>query len=146
MPTAQNFKNHGRFDPMFHFVIAPATLANLALSIYITVRDWPIHSRSHLWWIFMSIILFLLTFKLRSYPLAVQDRVIRLEERLRYTTLLPIAVLEQANGLTLKQIIALRFASDAELPALVTRAVTENLTPKQIKQSIVTWRPDYTRV
>ena len=145
MPAPQTFKNHARFDATYHFIIAPLALANLVLSAYITVRDWPIHSRSHLWWIVMSIVLVLLTTKVRTYALAVQDRVIRLEERLRYARLLPAEV-AKTNALTLHQIIALRFAPDAELPGLVDRTIAEKLTPKQIKQSIQVWRPDYNRV
>jgi hypothetical protein len=75
-----------------------------------------------------------------------QDRVIRLEERLRYTQLLTPADLARTHALTLHQIVALRFASDAELPALLNRTLSENLAPKQIKQSIQSWRPDHTRI
>ena len=146
MAAAQNFKNHSRIDPPFHFFVLPVLMTNLVLSVYITIRDWPIHSRSHLWWIVVSIALMLLGFRTRIYSLGVQDRLIRLEERLRFMALLPAAELDQTNALTIKQIVALRFASDAELPKLVRRTLAENLTPKQIKQSIEAWRPDYTRV
>jgi hypothetical protein len=146
MPEMQSFKNHARFDTTYHFIIAPLVLANLVLSAYITIRDWPIHSRSHLWWIVMSIALVLIVAKLRSYSLALQDRVIRLEERLRYALLLPASDLGKANHLALDQIIALRFAPDAELHALIERTLAEKLTPKQIKAAIVVWRPDYHRI
>jgi len=146
MPTPQTYKNHGRFDPPFHFVVLPILLANIILSIYITIRDWPIHSRSHLWWIVMSFAVFFVAGKTRGYALAAQDRTIRLEERLRFAALLSAADAQKATALSVKQIVALRFASDAELPALVHRTLAENLTPKQIKQSIESWRPDYTRV
>jgi hypothetical protein len=146
MPEMQSFKNHTRFDPTFHVLIAPLVLVNLALSAYITVRDWPIHSRSHLWWIVMSVALLLIVAKLRNYSLTVQDRVIRLEERLRYALLLPASDLGKANHLALDQIVALRFAPDAELPALIERTFAEKLTPKQIKAAIVVWRPDYHRI
>jgi hypothetical protein len=146
MPAPQNFKNHTRFDPSFHFVLAPLLIANILLSLYITHRDWPIHSRSHLWWIVMSFGLMLLANRMRMYSLKVQDRLIRLEERLRYAALLPAPELDHASQLTIKQVVALRFASDAELPALLKRAIAEKLTPKQIKESIQVWRPDYDRV
>ena len=146
MPAPQNFKNHARIDPPYHYIIAPIILANLVHAAYITVNDWPLHSHSNLWWIVVSIALVLMVLKLRTYPLTVQNRVIRLEERIRYGALLPTTELSKSNQLTLPQIIALRFASDAELPGLIDRAIAEELTPKQIKQSIVTWRPDYDRV
>ena len=88
----------------------------------------------------------MLAFKARSYPLAAQDRVIRLEEQLRFRALLAPEDLAKTSQLSLPQIIALRFVSDAELPGVVHRAVTENLTPKQIKETIKDWRGDYTRV
>ena len=121
-------------------------LANVILAGYITVRDWPIHSRSHLWWIVVSIALLILTLRVRAYATKNQDRIIRLEERFRYAAVLPPAALERSAALTLPQIIALRFASDAELPTLIDRATRENLTPKQIKQSITDWQPDHQRV
>jgi hypothetical protein len=146
MPAPQNFQNHARWDPPFHFVLAPILLINFGLSIYYTIHQWPEHSRSHLWWIVMSVAVFLIAGKARSYALQTQDRVIRLEERLRFAALLSPAELAATSKLTLKQYTALRFASDAEVPALIRRTLAEGLAPKQIKQSIVTWRADYDRV
>ncbi len=146
MPATQTYGNHARFDPFWHYFLAPLALINIILSIYYTIHQWPMHSRSHLWWIVMSFFLFIAIFKIRTYALQNQDRIIRLEERLRYATLLSPDLNQQAQALTLNQIIALRFASDSELPALISRALTENLTSKQIKQSITAWRPDETRI
>lgn len=142
----QSFKSHGRTDPAFHFFLGPISLVNLGLAIYYTVHQWPVHSRSHLWWIVMSLALVVGVSLLRGYALKNQDRIIRLEERFRLSRLLTPAELDASHSLTLKQYIALRFASDAELPALVRRTLTERLDPKAIKAGIQTWRPDHDRV
>jgi hypothetical protein len=146
MPQPQNYANHTRFDPPWHYFIAPATLVNLLVAIVATVRAWPDHSLLYLWWIVMSIVLILAVARARMHAMVVQDRVIRLEEQLRYALVLSREQLLEAESLTLRQIIALRFASNAELPSLVHRAVAESLTPKQIKQAIAEWRSDLLRV
>ena len=142
----QSFKSHTRFDPPFHFFLAPIALINLGLSVYYTIHQWPMHSRSHLWWIVMSVWFLVALALLRGYALKVQDRVIRLEERIRLAQLLPPAEVAASHALDLRQLIALRFASDAELPALVRRTLVEKLDPKAIKAAITTWRPDTDRV
>ncbi len=146
MPAPQNFKNHTRFDPPWHFFILPMLLLNFIFAITATVRHWPDHHHLYPWWIVMSLVLFLAVGKARSHSLRVQDRLIRLEERLRLAALLPAAQLARSHALTESQLIGLRFASDAELPALVERTLVENLTQKQIKEAINNWRPDYFRV
>jgi hypothetical protein len=146
MPTPQNLKNHGRFDPPFHFFILPMLLLNLIFSIYVTIHHWPVHWALHLWWIAMSIVFFVMAGRARDRALCVQDRLIRLEERLRLHALLPAEDRAHINELTVQQLIALRFASDDELPALVRKTLTQNLEPKAIKQSIANWRGDYHRV
>jgi hypothetical protein len=146
MATPQNLKNHGRFDPPFHFFILPMLLLNLIFSIYVTIHHWPEHRALFLWWIVMSIVLFIIAGRSRDRALVVQDRIIRLEERLRLAALLPAEDRAHVDELSIKQLIALRFASDDELPALVHKTLTQNLEPKAIKQSIVNWRGDYHRV
>ena len=146
MPAPQTLKNHTRFNPLFHFTIIPLLLLNLIFSIYITVHRWPAYEHTHLWWIVMAIVFLLMAGAARTAALKVQDRVIRLEERLRLAALLPASEREHIDELSVRQLIALRFASDAELPALVHKTLTQNLEPKAIKQSIVTWRPDHHRV
>ena len=146
MPEAQNFKNHARLDPPYHFFIVIVLLANVIVTITQSVHLWHHRPFMAVWRVVVAIALFLLAFKARSYPLAAQDRVIRLEEQLRFAALLPADDLAQTSKLSIKQIVALRFVSDAELPGVVHRALTENLTPKQIKETIKDWRPDYTRV
>jgi Family of unknown function (DUF6526) len=141
--TPQSFANHGRLDPPFHLVLAPIGLAAIVLSIILLVRQPGIGS---ILGVLLSVGLFMLGAKARSYALKAQDRVIRLEERLRLATLLPEATRLRIAELTEPQLIALRFASDAEVPALAMRAVNEGLTKKQIKTAIQTWRADYFRV
>jgi Family of unknown function (DUF6526) len=85
-------------------------------------------------------------FKIRLNPLKVQDRVIRLEERLRMMAILPEATRSRIGELTDGQFVGLRFASDEELPTLVKRALDEKLSRKDIKKAVTNWRPDYSRV
>ena len=138
----QTYANHGRFDPIFHFVLAPLSLVAIVLSIVSMfrpgLRGWLC--------ILLSVLLFLAVGRLRSYALKVQDRVIRLEERLRLNRLLPEQDRPRIEELSEAQLIGLRFASDAELPALAMRAVQEKLTKKQIKTAVQNWRPDTFRV
>jgi len=139
----QNLKNHARFDPMFHGFLFVGALILLGATIYALVRqpDWwgVVRLLGVLWAI-------VLMFKVRLYALKVQDRVIRLEERLRLTQLLPDSTRARIGELSEGQLIALRFACDAEVPGLVQQALNGNWDPKQVKSAIKNWRPDYLRV
>jgi hypothetical protein len=146
MAAPQSFKNHGRSDPAMHFFVFPVLILNLIVSIYVTIKHWPEHPHLHPWWILVSLALVVLAFKTRINDLKLQDRIIRLEERVRLAALLPPADLAHIGELSIKQFVALRFASDAELPALVHRTLTQNLEPKAIKESITNWRADDHRV
>jgi Family of unknown function (DUF6526) len=146
MPAPQSLKNHTRYHPPFHFVIIPLLLLNLIFSIYITVHNWPGYQHTHLWNIVMAIVFLLMAGNARESAMKAQDRVIRLEERLRLHALLPEADRAHINELTTRQLIALRFASDDELPALAHQALTKNMEPKAIKQAIVNWRGDHHRI
>lgn len=144
----QNLQNHAKLDPPFHFFLAPVSLILLIAAVTKAISNG--FDSSH---IFLSIALILgglwavvATFKIRLYSLKVQDRVIRLEERLRMQELLSQALKSRVYELTEQQLIALRFASDGELPALVEKTLAGNLPPKAIKQAIQSWRPDYWRV
>ena len=141
--TPQSYANHARLDPPFHFFLVWLCFAAVILSVILLVR----HPRiSSILGVLLAIGLLVTATKARTYSLKVQDRIIRLEERLRLAMLLPEAARTRIGELTESQLIALRFASDAELPALALRAVNEGLTNKQIKSSIQSWRPDYLRV
>jgi len=146
MPAPQSFKNHGRSDPSMHFFVFPVLIINFFVSIYLTIHHWHEYRALHLWWIVVSAALLVLATKSRMNDLKVQDRIIRLEENLRLARLLPPADLAHIQELDIKQIIALRFASDAELPALVHKTITQGLEPKAIKQHITNWRADNHRV
>jgi hypothetical protein len=146
MAQPQSYKNHTRFDPPFHFFVMPMLMLNLGFAIYATIHAWPAFEHTHLWWIAMSLVFFAMAGTSRMAALRAQDRVIRLEEQLRLADLLPEDRLNIIDSLTMQQFIALRFASDAELPALAQRTAEENLTPDQIKQSITHWRSDHHRV
>jgi Family of unknown function (DUF6526) len=146
MPTPQSYKNHTRYHPPFHFVIIPLLILNLIFSIYITVHNWPAYRHTHLWNIVMAIVFLLMAGNARESAMKAQDRVIRLEERLRLHALLPEADRAHINELTVSQLIGLRFASDDELPELAHRALTKNMDKKAIKEAIVNWRADHHRI
>ena len=141
--SAQNFSNHIRYDPLFHFFILPVFAITLIATFVHLVRRPGLCSA----WIvvFMLAAIFAL-FKVRLYALKVQDRVIRLEERLRLTAALDASLRPRIGELAEAQLIALRFASDAELPALAARALNEKLAAAEIKKSIQHWRADEWRV
>ena len=139
----QSAKNHGRFDPLFHFFLAPVSLANVIIAIVALVHH---QNFFHGWVLVLSIAAFILLFKLRNYPLKVQDRVIRLEERLRLQALAPAQWHAQIYRLSEDQLIGLRFASDDEVVELAKQALEHNLNRKQIKERIKDWRADEWRV
>ena len=146
MAAPQSYKNYTRFDPLFHFTIIPLLLVNFGFSIAYCVRHYHQHVHLAPWAIVMSFVAILMAFLTRGYSLKVQDRVIRVEERLRILSLVSAAEQAELESLTIRQYVALRFASNAELPMLARRAVRENLDGKAIKQAIVAWRPDDYRV
>jgi hypothetical protein len=139
----QTFANHARFDPLFHFFLAPVFLLTFVGSIVHAVRS---PSPWSLWFIVLALAMVILTAKTRMYALKVQDRLIRLEERLRCAAVLPAPLYARTAAITERQWVALRFAPDAELPALVERVLAENMAPKQIKQAIGNWKADTFRV
>jgi hypothetical protein len=139
----QNFSNHTRLDPPFHFFVLPM----FAIAIIVAI----VHLVMHPGWHSALLVIFVIAAatavtKIRMYSLKVQDRVIRLEERLRLAILLDKPMRARIGELSESQLVGLRFASDAELPALAERALSEKLSRDDIKKAVTQWRPDYWRV
>lgn len=144
MENTQNYQNHVRWFPLFHFVLMPLLLFNL---IWQSVRLYQEPSWDRAESIVLAIGLMLLALSARLQALKAQDRVIRLEERLRFRGLLSDDLTEKAVNLPIGQLIALRFASDEELPELVEKCLNGELkTTKEIKLAVKNWRGDYLRV
>ncbi|MGB6482482.1 MAG: DUF6526 family protein [Candidatus Acidiferrales bacterium] len=140
----QNFSNHSHFVPAFHFVALPILLLNFADQIYRLIHFG--FSFDAVVSILLAIALILVALYARMFALTVQDRVIRLEMRLRLEGVLPPDLKPLIPKFSVDQLVALRFASDAELPALCRRVLDEKLTArKSIKQLIKTWKADYLR-
>jgi hypothetical protein len=139
----QTFANCTRYDPLYHFFALPV----FGLLPLIAAAHFVRHPGLHSGLLFVvAVAAAIVVLKLRTYPLRVQDRVIRLEEKLRLSSLLPEPLRSRIPELTEGQLIALRFASDAEVPKLAERAISEKLSPADIKKAIQAWRPDYWRV
>jgi len=144
MNTEQTYANHVRWYPLFHFVLTPILVINLVWQI---VRLWQDFSWDRAETVLLAIGLVILSLAARLQALRVQDRLIRLEERLRYREVLEPSLAAAACELPAGKMISLRFASDAELPALMERVVNGELrTSKEIKTAIKEWRGDYLRV
>jgi hypothetical protein len=139
----QDLKNHGRLDPPYHFILLAVLTANLFIVLCYTWSHLNIYSE---WLSVLSIAVFIPAMKLRTYPLKVQDRVIRLEERLRLQALAPAEWHAQIYRLTEDQLIGLRFAADDEVVELAKLALEQNLNRKQIKERIKNWRADNWRI
>jgi hypothetical protein len=142
--TQQNFSNHGKTVPLFHYFVLPVFAFNFVWSLY---RLKTLHfSPDGLVGAVVAAALVVAVLYARIFALAVQDRVIRLEERLRFATLLPDDLKPFIEEFTVAQLVSLRFASDAELPALARRVLDENVqNRRQIKQMVRNWRGDYLR-
>jgi hypothetical protein len=143
MATAQGPANHTRRDPLFHFFLLPVVAVNAIVAVTGLIRH---PSAQSAWCLILAIAAIVAVFKIRLYALKVQDRVIRLEERLRLATLLCPELLGRISELSEGQLIGLRFAGDVEVPDLVAKTLATNLSGKDIKRSIRNWRPDDWRV
>ena len=140
---SQNLKNHARFDPTYHALIFLVYLANLAFAGFHLYRH---HEISAGWYLFLSLFAIVPILKIRLYPLKVQDRIIRMEERLRLQALAPAEWHPQIYKLSEDQLVGLRFASDDEVVELAKLTLEHRLNRKQIKERIKNWRPDHWRV
>ncbi|MGH9712883.1 MAG: DUF6526 family protein [Candidatus Acidiferrales bacterium] len=139
----QNFANHTKWVPAFHFFVLPVFLLNVFWSIYRVVRSFSVEPAISL---VLALALFLLAFYARTFALAVQDRLIRLEMRLRMQQLLPQESRARIPDFTVDQMVALRFASDAELPALCKKVLDDKIADRTaIKKMIQNWQPDLVR-
>lgn len=139
----QTFANHTRFDPLFHFVVGPIFILAALGGLIHLIRRPSFHTAA---FFVIAVAALIAVTKMRLYSLRVQDRVIRLEERLRLSALCSEAFRPRIPELTEDQLIGLRFASDAEVCALAERTLSEKLSRKEIKKAIREWRPDYWRV
>lgn len=146
MPTTekrQDYRNHRRFFPLFHFLASPVT------AFFFLHRTWEAirhPSAAHWMEALYAAAIFAGVLASRIMAITVQNRVIRLEMRLRLREILPPALVSRVGEIRAKQLIALRFASDAELPALVERTLAgEFKTPGEIKAAVKDWQPDFMR-
>lgn len=144
MENKQNYQNHTRWYPLQHFILTPMLLAVFIYAIVQMVR-FPDVDRAML--LFLAVTLLIQSLVARLNALRVQDRLIRLEESLRYREVLPKDLADKAVNLRTSQMIALRFASDEELPDIVQRTLNNEFEkPKDIKLTVKNWRGDYLRV
>jgi hypothetical protein len=142
-PGRQSYANHMRLVPPFHIVLSLILLVNF---FYCLVRAIVAFSWPTLLAALMGLAFLLMFIYMRTFPLTVQDRLIRLEMRLRLERLLPADLKSRIPELTVSQLIALRFASDAELPGLVREVLDQKLTRgKDIKQKVRDWQADHLR-
>jgi hypothetical protein len=140
----QTYANHTRFVVGYHFVALFLLFVNLGWSALRAFRDF---STGTVVAALLAVALVLLFLYARTFPMTVQDRVIRLEMRLRMEKLLPADVFARFGEFTVGQLVALRFASDAELPALARKVLDEKIASRaEIKKLIKDWQPDYLRV
>lgn len=142
-PT-QSFANHARMVPLYHYVTSPLILLVLIWSV---VRLVQVPSTDRLFLFLMALGLMLAAYWARAFALGVQDRVIRLEERLRLEGALTGDLRARIGDFTTEQLIGLRFASDAELEELAGRVLAEGISDrKAVKAMVKAWRPDHQRI
>ena len=142
--VAQTFRNHPKFVPLFHYVLLPILLLNFLATTY---QLWREPSMFTAWSVVMAFAFIVTGLFARVFALKAQDRVIRLEERLRMRELLPPDLQGRIREFTPEQLIGLRFASDAELPALAATVLKDNVEKRAaVKKMVKNWRADDLRV
>jgi hypothetical protein len=140
---AQNFQNHARLVPPFHMFVLPVLLVNVIYSLVLPKNGITFSS---VWAVVLALAFLMLALFARTFALAVQDRVIRLEMQLRLERLLPPDLRPRIGEFAVAQLVALRFAGDDELPVLARQVLDEKLNDrKKIKQRVKNWRPDFLR-
>lgn len=144
MDTPQNYSNHVRYHAPFHYVLMPLMTVYLISAIAQLLRHPGWDTILHF---ILTVIVLVTMFLARTYAMKVQDRVIRLEEALRYQRVLPADLAHRATSIPLRFVVALRFASDEELSDLVTKTLEGKFAkPAEIKQAVKNWRADLLRV
>ncbi|MFM7721243.1 MAG: DUF6526 family protein [Sediminibacterium sp.] len=139
----QNYNNHAQMVPGFHYLTFGGIIALIGGSINYLLKSSPENKYLASLLVLASIIFVLVAWFTRTFALKAQDRAIRAEEHLRHYVLTGKLL---PSSLKVGQIVALRFAPDAEFPALVEKAAANNLSGKEIKQSIQNWKADFYRV
>jgi cell division protein FtsL len=139
----QNYENHAKFIPVFHYIALPLLLVNFFGALFRVTQEISFYTFNG---VGLAISLIVVAVFTRLFALKAQDRVIRLEEQIRMQTFLPDALKAHVGRLTMGQIVALRFASDEELVDLTQDALDQNTSPNALKQAVKNWRPDYDRV
>ncbi len=141
--VAQTFANHRRYHPTWHFVAVPVVMLHVTIAAY---HAWRFPTRWNIWTVVFAVGVVLAVFAARVQTLRVQDRVIRLEMRLRLREVLPALLAGRIMELSTSQLVGLRFAGDAELPALVERCLKGELKDKEaVKKEVRDWQPDFLR-
>ena len=139
----QTLTNHTRLDPPFHMFVIPVAGISFLVAIWYLIQNPGFYSA---WLVVVAAAAIVLALKARTYALKAQDRIIRLEERLRLASVLPQSLCSRISELSESQLIALRFAADEELPGLADKTLSGKLSGAEIKKAIATWRPDYWRI
>lgn len=143
MKKEQSYKNHKRFDPIYHYLMLPLSVIILGLSVYLALEKDLIEG---LYYMLTGLLLSLGILKIRAYAKVLQNRLVRAEMRIRYQEVTGNSFQEVEKQLSFGQMIALRFAGDEELEELTKKSAEEKLTPKQIKERIQDWQGDFYRV